>query len=102
MVSRRPLLTDPQQAIRILGLTAIRHGHRTPPPAHHSIRHVTVQMGHGRNRFVDDNLIWRVFCTGYGVDPLLSDRNVDAVLDMTMPVNTLPDTVRTCDSFCHE
>ena len=79
------MLTDPQQVIGILGLTAIRHGHGTPP-AHYSIRHVTA------NGTREEQVCRRQFdlaCvgTGYGVDQL-SDRNVGAVLDMTMPANT--------------
>ena len=35
-----------------------------------------MQTGHGRNKFVDDSLIWWVLCTGYGVDQFLSDRNL--------------------------
>jgi hypothetical protein len=52
-----------------------------------------MQMGRGRNKFVD-NLIRRVLCTGYGIYQFLSDRNLDAVPDMTMPANILLGTVR--------
>ncbi|KIM73173.1 hypothetical protein PILCRDRAFT_732797 [Piloderma croceum F 1598] len=59
------------------------------PLTSRSIRRVTTPMGHGRNKFVDDNLIRQVLNTGYGVDPFLSDRNVGAVPGMMMPANNL-------------
>lgn len=72
------------------------------PPTSRSIRHVTAPMGHRRNKFVDNNLIWRVLDTGYGVDPFLSDRNVGAVPGMIIPANTLLGTARRCNGLCNE
>lgn len=42
----------------------------------HSIGHVTVQLGHGRDKFVDDDWIRRALCRGYGGNQFLANMNL--------------------------